>query len=240
MSNDNKQQQEDSGAITSPAQTTVGQGNEANLVSAKRKHWIEWQCLLDKFPSEDRLEELKRDMEDYIRAYLDNLYDKKYQSVTNGNENGAILGIASKHGGVSNPLEDIEQQVDLFFKGETESQRNLLGRMGNEGVPIGNPNGAVVLFEKLKKGVWIDISKQDYNDFVIENNNLKIEQKHILRCTLYSRKWMSIFYSDWEHVSDSHSVFSYKGWFVTRNNIRLTSENRGSMNPPPPPPPPQP
>jgi hypothetical protein len=89
---------------------------------------------------------------------------------------------------------------------------------------------------------WIPIQRKEYYEIVKSNIKKKPGEKQALNYTVFTKKWMSIFKSEWANVTDSHSVFSYRGWFVTRNRIRLTDasgENRGSMNPPPPPPPPQ-
>jgi hypothetical protein len=88
---------------------------------------------------------------------------------------------------------------------------------------------------------WQQIDEQVYINAVKENE-IPIPDKHQLKYTLYSKKWINIYEHKLVHVSDSYLVFSYQGWFETKNRVRLTDEsgeNRGSMNPPNPPPPPK-
>ena len=240
MNTDKDTTQQGSLSATKGAPQQTGQKNEAEILSAKRKYWIEWQCVMDRFPSKERLDKLEGDMIRYISKYLDELYKKKKPSYSSTIEENHEAG--SKYDD-DDVLNDIRQEIkDFFPPKDKKSKKKTLIEFEHAVTPMESEKGEILEFRKQENEVWTEISQDDYIKCVRENEGSNANEKHSLRYTVYTQKWMRIFNADWEHVSDSHLVFSFRGWFLTKNNLRLTDasgENRGSMNPPDPPPPPK-
>ncbi len=229
------------GSSISPSQAGSGRDSEAKIVTAKRKYWVEWQCLLDKFPVGNRLEVLKADLKrEYIRKYLDDLYDKKRKLLND--KNFAIFELEDKYNkddkvdqddGHKNLLNNTKEQFNnLFLRKKDESETDKYGQMQDPVAPLSDKD--IIEFKLWDKGIWRDMTKLEYFNYIKQHPDLDG-----LRQIIYSRKWIDNFDADWERVSDSHLIFSFRSWFITRNNIRLTPESKSSMNPPDPPPPPR-
>jgi hypothetical protein len=193
--------------------------DKVTLLSAKRQYWIEWECLLDKFPTQGQLKKLNKKLREYIANYLDELVSHKYEIICERDaRDPKKVDRGSLGAGI---FDQIEMDIREAFESDQENKLSIE-------------------FNKWEIDRWTTLDKSEYAKAAVENIGIDSpDKKHVLKYTVYTRKWMEIFEHDWQRVSDSHLVFSYRGWFVTKNNIRLTNENRGSMNPPPPPPPPR-
>jgi hypothetical protein len=201
----------------------MGTTHTTLIFVAKRKYWIEWECLFDKHPSEGDLKQVKKDLEQYIRNYLNELFTGKMKS----------KGYPVAHG-VKLP-DAVGKFIDGFFDGAS----------GSGSVPsksIGTASALEYLRYDEEKFLWEEIEATEYDKTVQANLALPVEQKRkSLRFNYFSAKWMDLLQTEWKEVSGSQSVFSFRGWFEGKNHLRLSdagAENKGSVNPPPPPPPP--
>jgi len=201
-------------------------------LSAKRKYWVEWECLFDKFPTEDQQEKLKEELKAYIENYLDLL--------ARGDYGKAIPKTAgdSQYSSEPNVIDQIHDEIETLFSENSDTQQKSYD---NTSSPKGR--GEKLEFSVWDIKSWQQIDEQSYIKIVKENEDKDKESVKLpLKYTLYSKKWINIYEHKLVHVSDSYLVFSYQGWFETKNRVRLTDEsgeNRGSMNPPNPPPPPK-
>jgi len=214
--------------------TEEDERERVTLLSAKRKYWIEWECALDKFPTEDQLEVLDKKLRKYIKKYLDRVSSHKYRDIRKQEtEFGMNVEGGSTSGGIFNDIETVIKDAfqDLIKTKDLELEDDK----GEE-----NKNKVLIEYARWDGDEWTTVSKKEYGNAVLKNiSDDSSNPAEILKYTVYTRKWIDIFKHEWHRVSDAHLVFSYRGWFVTKNNIRLTSEGRGTMNPPDPPPPPK-
>jgi hypothetical protein len=144
----------------------------------------------------------------------------------------------------------IQNYLEEYFSKKTKSDipepiiediKRTFGEEGKatSGTRLDLSEFIVEIFE-WKEIKWEIIAPKRYNDAVKENQKLPPEKQIQLTYSVYTKKWMNILETHWKEVSGIQKVFSFRGWFQTRSGLRLTPENRGSMNPPPPPPPPAP
>ena len=194
---------------------------------------MEWECLFDKFPTDDQQEKLKQELKDYIENYLDKLVSYKHEVLTNMKAKMQENDDAQFPG--SDKIDEIEKEINETFPG-------IIIAKGQQGQV--DKKDLLINFSKWDKDNknWTTIDKPDYGRAVIQNFGSNSGEKTTLKYTVYTKKWIDIFKHKLVRVSDTYLVFSYQGWFETKNRVRLTDasgENRGSMNPPNPPPPPR-
>ena len=194
---------------------------------AKRKYWIEWHLMFDKFPSKD-FKDLDA-IHKYLEKYIENYLNKYFQN------NHAIKGPGMKNSlGKSNPTQTIPKDLVEFIHDFFD---------GSPGAKLMQDTSDQFLeYFKWEKNDWEPTDSIDYEKIVTKNiAQTDPEKKQALYYNVYTKYWMKLFKHDWIEVSGSQNVFSYVGWFEGKNNIRLSeagSENKGTMNPPSPPPPP--
>ncbi|HYJ37780.1 MAG TPA: hypothetical protein VEV87_04155, partial [Chitinophagaceae bacterium] len=199
---------------------------------AKRQYWIEWECTLDKFPTKTQLDQLNEKLRNYISEYLDKLARYKYEVISKQEAEfrKSIEGTASAGIFKENELEILEAFKGLIVPKDLRSEKEAEE----------NDDKLAIEYSQLENGEWVNLNLKRYANAAVKNIAVEAPgEKKILKFTVYTKKWMEIFKHRWRRVSDSHLVFSYRGWFVTKNRIRLTSEGRGTVTPPDPPPPPK-
>jgi hypothetical protein len=210
---------------------TLDQGDlkkRVTRLAAKRKYWIEWECLFDKFPTAKQLESLHEELKKYIENYLNQLTLEKSHLAT-----GKVVPKSlsqSENPSSKNVIYDMHEEIETFFS-------EMAGDLSkNPNQQKDSMNREALEFSEWDNGSWSNLNEDGYIDRVTFNEK-KDEEKDIvgkkipLKYTLYSRKWIDIFKHRWERVSDSHLVFSYQGWFETKNRVRLTeaSEKTGAQ-----------
>jgi hypothetical protein len=195
---------------------------------AKRKYWIEWHLMFDKYPSKDYkdLDAIRDYLKKYIENYLNKYFEKSHKEKNPGMKStpGAMYATPEL------PNQLVEFVHDFF--GLDPASKSKQGT-----------SDPFFEYFKWENNDWALTDSKDYEAIVEKNlNELKPENKQALYYNAYTKYWMSLFKCDWIEVSGSQYVFSFVGWFEGKNNIRLSEysvENKGTMNPPPPPPPPQ-
>jgi hypothetical protein len=187
---------------------------------AKRKYWIEWHFAFDKYPSKERkdLDKLHEFLEKYIERYLDKYFDKCHK-----HEGPGVKGY-------HNIPKLIVDDVHGFFNDDPGGSKS-----------IKDDDDQFLEYHKWEGNEWKVIDAKDYEEIVEKNMDPKTTTKQALYYNVYTKKWIKLFKHEWVEISGSQYVFSYRGWFEGRNNIRLSdvnAESKGTANPPPPPPPP--
>ena len=221
MSNAREGTIESEGTKHSSSEHRGNPNKKVTRLSAKRKYWVEWECLFDKFPTKDQQEKLKDELKAYIKNYLEQLASGNYELA--GGKTSPKMGSDSESSTEPSVIDVIHDEIETMFSDNSQDSQQKLE------------------FSVWDSKSWLQIDEQMYIKAVKENESRESD-KLPLKYTLYSKKWIDIFEDKLVHVSDSYLVFSYQGWFETKNRVRLTDasgENRGSMNPPNPPPPPK-
>jgi hypothetical protein len=189
---------------------------------AKRKYWIEWECLFDAHPSKKDLEVTNDKLIKYIENYLENWFNRKPYGNDSSGKSVPVQSVPSA----------IQDDINDFFHGSPDSKS------------MSDTEDQVHEYHKWDEGTdkWKEIQSVEYGQIVDANSKLPVEQKRIaLKYSVSTKKWIKLLKTEWLEVSGSQSVFSYRGWFEGKNHLRLSTsgtENKGTMNPPPPPPPP--
>jgi hypothetical protein len=194
---------------------------------AKRKYWIEWHLLFDKYPSKDYkdLDAIRDDLKKYIENYLNKYFEKNHNEKKPGTKSASGAMYAT-----SELPKQLVEFVNDFFGWDPASKSKQ------------DATDPFFEYFKWEKNDWVLTDSKDYEAIVGKNlDATKPENKQALYYNAYTKYWMKLFKCDWIEVSGSQYVFSFVGWFEGKNNIRLSdagAENRGTMNPPSPPPPP--
>ena len=198
---------------------------------AKRKYWIEWHFAFDKFPTPSDREEFKKLLLTYVKNYLN-----KYFAVCHTAKGPGMKSMS----GAVNPAQTIPTQLaddvhDFFHDASSKAKKSASD----------TSDQFLEYFIWDKNAVeWTPTDSKNYESKVAANlKEPDVTKKQALSFNVHTKTeyWMGLLKIEWEEVSGSQFVFTLRGWFEGKNNIRLSDEgaqNKGTMNPPPPPPPP--